>query len=537
VFEDVPQKEVPVQQIKQGGGKKFAVFEGEEPAAAAPVAKQGGGKKFAVFEGEEPAAAAPVAKPAGLAVNNSFLFGEPTNKSSGAPTHATTAAAPEVKQGGGKKFAVFEGEEPAAAPPVAKPAGLAVNNSFLFGEPTNKSSGAPTHASTAAVQEEMEAVVEEADVVDKIEVEEEASAQEADLVEVAVIDPYSAAHVAATENTVRHILQTAPNVIISEEEGNATIRVGSKLTVVGQPVVINWLLGKGAFAKVYSVSPPDSDDYMCCSAMKVQSSSCATEFHIAQEIQARVDAGVRRLFVSPKYLEVHPERSLLLTEQGDTETLQDVINAYLKKGKNMDEHVVAFYTIEMLRMLEHLHAVGIIHGDMKPDNLLLRNDKSSKPSGWVAPDDLHPQGLQLVDFGRSIDLNLCEENILFEGDCHCEGFKCIEMVTGKPWTFQPDIYGLLNVVHCLLHNDYMQVHMGHDDRWMPEKPFKRYWQQGLWQLLFSNLLNISDCDSIPPLRVYREAMEGYLFDSDEKERQASLQRSLHQQNMMVSSFV
>lgn len=106
-------------------------------------------------------------------------------------------------------------------------------------------------------------------------------------------------------------------------------------------------------------------------------------------------------------------------------------------------------------------------------------------------------------------------------------------VTGCPWTFQSDIYGMLNVVHCLLHNDYMEVEQDDNQKWMPRKKFKRYWQQDMWKLLFSNLLNIRDCDSIPPLRVYREAMENYLYDPQVKERQLSLQRSLHKQNLMM----
>merc|ERR1712166_698033 len=118
------------------------------------------GAKFAVFAEEAEQPAKPVAKAPALAVNNSFLFGAPTNTSNGASTHASTEAAEEAKQGEGKKFAVFAEEaEPAAKPPakpkggkkfavfaeeaepaakpVAKAPALAVNNSFLFGAPTN----------------------------------------------------------------------------------------------------------------------------------------------------------------------------------------------------------------------------------------------------------------------------------------------------------------------------------------------------------------------------------------------------------------
>ena len=52
--------------------------------------------------------------------------------------------------------------------------------------------------------------------------------------------------------------------------------------------------------------------------------------------------------------------------------LQDVINSYLVIGQWMDEVLCIYYSIEMLRMLETLHNVGIIHGDFKPDNMLVR---------------------------------------------------------------------------------------------------------------------------------------------------------------------
>lgn len=39
----------------------------------------------------------------------------------------------------------------------------------------------------------------------------------------------------------------------------------------------------------------------------------------------------------------------------------------------MDEMVCVFLTIEMFRVAEALHSVGIVHADIKPDNFVLTN--------------------------------------------------------------------------------------------------------------------------------------------------------------------
>lgn len=52
--------------------------------------------------------------------------------------------------------------------------------------------------------------------------------------------------------------------------------------------------------------------------------------------------------------------------------MQDAINSYVVIGKSMEEVLCIYYTIEMLCILESLHDVGIIHGDFKPDNLLIQ---------------------------------------------------------------------------------------------------------------------------------------------------------------------
>ena len=44
--------------------------------------------------------------------------------------------------------------------------------------------------------------------------------------------------------------------------------------------------------------------------------------------------------------------------------------------------------------------------------------------------------LRLIDFGRSIDLQLFPAGTSFTVDCHTDTFQCIEMRTCRPWTTQ-----------------------------------------------------------------------------------------------------
>lgn len=53
--------------------------------------------------------------------------------------------------------------------------------------------------------------------------------------------------------------------------------------------------------------------------------------------------------------------------------LQDAINGYAQYGKTMSEELIMMYTIELLGMVDALHTCGVIHGDIKPDNFLIRN--------------------------------------------------------------------------------------------------------------------------------------------------------------------
>jgi hypothetical protein len=47
-----------------------------------------------------------------------------------------------------------------------------------------------------------------------------------------------------------------------------------------------------------------------------------------------------------------------------------------------------------------------------------------------------PQGVCLIDWGRSIDTTLFTDGTEFVGDSKTDGFRCTEMLEKKPWTYQ-----------------------------------------------------------------------------------------------------
>ncbi|CAM6101555.1 unnamed protein product [Calypogeia fissa] len=279
-------------------------------------------------------------------------------------------------------------------------------------------------------------------------------------------------------------------------------------------------VGQGAFAQVFEVEDEDDDLFENPTklALKFQKPACPWEFYIYRQLDVRVCDEDRYYFGQVRRFHLFSDSSFLICNYRDKGTLQDVINAYLAMGQRMDETLCMFYTIEMLRILETLHAVGIIHGDFKPDNLLIRDDSDELVEDWT-PDRRgcwKAQGLFLIDWGRSVDLTLYPEGTQFMGDCKTDSFRCPMMIEHRPWSFQVDTFGLCGVVHCLLHGNYMQIEKAQTAAgqtiYRPKSSYRRYWNVELWREFFETLLNVKDSPQKAPLSALRQSFESHLRD-------------------------
>lgn len=306
----------------------------------------------------------------------------------------------------------------------------------------------------------------------------------------------------------------------------ASTGVGSRTVVLefkgsGEMFAVRLELGEGGYAVVY-LAETDTGGYR---ALKVELPASAWEFYLLRELELRMRHGdlqqqrALHLVVAADALHLYADEAYLVLDYRAQGTILDVVNKHRVGSGGVDEVLALFLTIELLRTVESIHEAGIMHGDLKPDNCMVRFepvagewDAEYDPSGgggWDA------KGVTLIDFGRGVDVRRLREQhgeVAFVCDWKTDNQDCVEMRSHRPWTFQADYYGLAGIIHLLLFGSYIDT-LEDGGQLRVRLPLKRYWQQHLWRGLFEVLLNPKQFGALPVTRVLRErrqAMEEWL---------------------------
>lgn len=274
-------------------------------------------------------------------------------------------------------------------------------------------------------------------------------------------------------------------------------------------------------------------------AVKMEEPPSAWEFYILRQAKRRLGVGRAGESVVEAYeMHLFRDEGFLVEEYRGQGTLLDLVNVCRAEGGAMDELLCVYFAVELFRTVEALHGKGIIHGDLKADNVLVRFDSTLEGAwsgqysregrnGWSA------KGITLIDFGRGIDMKAFRPDVQFIADWKTSEADCAEMREMRPWTYQIDYHGLAGVVHSMLFGKYLEtiaerggtLGAGATKTYRIRESLKRYWQTELWGEVFDLLLNPlmhldrEEGKKLPVLtgmRELRRKMEDYLEENCEK---------------------
>ncbi|XP_015463993.3 mitotic checkpoint serine/threonine-protein kinase BUB1 isoform X2 [Astyanax mexicanus] len=323
---------------------------------------------------------------------------------------------------------------------------------------------------------------------------------------VLVSDPWDEDLIDSLLSSLKTPLTSYPNLSLCTR-GLPTLTPKMSVQMGEDSLRVDFVLGQGAFATVYQATNLTTSQKFI---LKVQKPANPWEFYINSQLNARVLRKERHLFNQLHSAHLFTNGSVLVGELHNCGTLLSVVNLYKSRSeKVMPQPLVLYFSMCILQMVEQLHQAKIIHADIKPDNFLLGER-------FLENEDLDAEsldhGLVLIDFGQSIDMTLFPEGTAFTARCMTSGFQCTEMLSGRPWNYQTDYFGIAGTVHCMIFGSYMQVR-NEGGVWKTNGIFKRNPHSDLWQEFFHVLLNVPDCNSALCLRSLREHLSVVLQEN------------------------
>jgi len=142
------------------------------------------------------------------------------------------------------------------------------------------------------------------------------------------------------------------------------------------------ILGKGSFGVVYQAQVLETNDVVAIKSIRIQDKD--REVQILKELEGHPNiVSMRGVFISN---EGAADARLNLVLEFLSDTLHRVIKHYNVLGQTMDIKYVRLYMYQLLRALAFIHGRGIVHTDVKPQNLLLEGKSHA---------------LKLCDFGTA----------------------------------------------------------------------------------------------------------------------------------------
>jgi eukaryotic-like serine/threonine-protein kinase len=197
-------------------------------------------------------------------------------------------------------------------------------------------------------------------------------------------------------------------------------------------------LGEGGMAEVYQALDSRTGT---CVVLKIPHTSIAGDLAAFNRLRREVEIGTRLDHPGVQRLLSDPKLPYIVLEYVDGRTLR----AHLREHAQLPVDEALALTARLAETLEYVHAQGVVHRDLKPDNILIT------PKGEV----------KLADFG--IALRVGSRRLTFSHLSNAVGtpdYMAPEQVRGERGDVRTDVYALGVLLYELLTG---RVPYPHDD--------------------------------------------------------------------------
>ncbi|XP_054387355.1 mitotic checkpoint serine/threonine-protein kinase BUB1 beta isoform X1 [Pongo abelii] len=247
--------------------------------------------------------------------------------------------------------------------------------------------------------------------------------------------------------------------------------------------------------KLFWVAPRNSAEL---TVIKVSSQPVPWDFYINLKLKERLNEAFDHLCSCYQY----QDGCIVWHQYINCFTLQDL----LQHSEYITHEITVLIIYNLLTIVEKLHKAEIVHGDLSPRSLILRN-RIHDPYDC----NKNNQALKIVDFSYSVDLRVQLDVFTLSG------FRTVQILEGQKILancsspYQVDLFGIADLAHLLLFKEHLQVFWD-GSFWKLSQNISELKDGELWNKFFVRILNANDEATVSVLGELAAEMNG-VFDT------------------------
>ncbi|XP_056400973.1 mitotic checkpoint serine/threonine-protein kinase BUB1 beta [Hyla sarda] len=303
-----------------------------------------------------------------------------------------------------------------------------------------------------------------------------------------------------------NMLEAMPELLASE----VIIREAGQMPALGQEKVplgnesyhLKNEIILGESNKLYLGAQADCEmEDMKGVALKVDLKPLPWDFYIVQQLKERLGEAFQTHFVEQSNCYLFQDGCITLYRDVCPFSVQDII----QDPEMVVEQVTILFAYNLLSLVEKLHTAEIVHGDLRPETLLLDTGIFDLSSCTEMNNCL-----KLIDFSHSVDMRLCP-TLTAKAFPVAQTKHGQQILSPQASPYQVDILGIADVVHLMIFKKPLHIQQ-EDSLWKITKEIPRFCNGSLWNTFFSKILNTTHESSAEVLKELKDKMAEF-FDS------------------------